>query len=55
MGNSVQKRGKKGAFCLVNKQRHTQSANQIRAVDRPNNNETKWQPLWEGLERTKTY
>ena len=54
MGNSVQKRGKKGEFCVVNKQRHTQRANQIRAVDRPNNNETKWRPLWEGLERTKT-
>ena len=35
MGNSVQKREKKNrAFLLVNKQRHSQRANQIRAVDR---------------------
>ena len=53
IGNSVQKRGKRGhSAWLINKGTHR--ANQIRAVDRPNNNETKWRPLWEGLERTKT-
>ena len=34
MGNSVQKREKNRAFWLVNKQRHSRRANQIRAVDR---------------------
>ena len=55
MGNSVQKKRKNGAFCLVNKQRNSQRANKIREIDRANHNETKWRPLLDDLERTRSY
>ena len=56
MGNSVQKREKKTEHSdwLINKGTHREPI-RLEQLTGQNNNETKWRPLSEDLERTKIY
>ena len=57
MGNLVQKREKKTEHSdwLINKGTHREPIRLEQLTEHNNNNETKWRPLSEDLERTKIY